>query len=343
MPGVGCGRYHSPMPPTPDEAVIAPRPHHPPDDGGREADTRYPTLRTLPGRLPPSEMFPAGRPEIAVRWLRLASGLRVRSVECGPADGPAVFLVHGWACSVYSFRFTLGALAAAGFRVLSADLKGHGLSDKPGEPAEYGTEAMAEHVVQILDALHVERVALVGHSMGGALALDVAMRRPERIPRVALLDSVGLGEARLVRVVRALTPRPLTPLLPRLARRWTVPIILRFAYGRFGGFTARDVDEYWAPTQFPEAVYASRHLAHRFTWSPVPAERLGDLRCPALVLFGTRDRLVSPRSARQPLDALRDGWLCLVEGAGHVALEEQPVEVNRHLVNFLAPELAASR
>jgi len=276
-----------------------------------------------------------------VRRVRLASGLTVRAIECGPADGPAVFLVHGWACSVYTFRRNLRALADAGFRVHSADLKGHGLSDKPLAPTEYGTEAMAEHLSQILDALGVGRVALVGHSMGGALALDVAMRWPERVTRVALLDSVGLGEARLVKVVRALTPAPLTPLLPRLARRWMVTVVLRFAYGAFGGFAERDVDEYWAPTQFPEAVYAARLIAHHFTWSPVPAERLGELRCPALVLFGTRDRLVSPRSARQLLDALRDGRLALVEGAGHVALEERPEEVNRHLVSFLSPELAA--
>jgi pimeloyl-ACP methyl ester carboxylesterase len=285
-------------------------------------------------------MFPAGRPELAARFLTLASGLRVRVVEAGPENGPPVLLVHGWACSIYSFRHTFAPLAAAGFRVLAADLKGHGLSDKPTAPGEYGTEALSAHVVEILDALGVGRATLVGHSMGGALALDVAMRAPERVCRVALLSSIGLGEAGLIGVLRLLTPRALAPLYPHLARRWLVPLVLRASYGRRAMFTPRDVDEYWAPTQFRSAVHAAWAAAHEFVWSPVPAERLRTLRCPALVVFGTRDHLVEPCSARRLVEALPDVRLHLVEGAGHVVMEEAPDEVNRTLLAFLRAERA---
>lgn len=288
-------------------------------------------------------MYPAGDPTVRVRFLELPSGLRVRALESGPADGAPVFLIHGWACSVYSFRRNLGALAAAGFRVMTADLKGHGLSDKPLGRGEYETEAMVAHVLQILDALGVRRGVLVGHSMGGALALDVAMRAPERVSRVALLDPVGLGPAPIIAVVRALTPRVVAPLLPPLVRRWLVSVVLRFAYGRFGGFTSRDVDEYWAPTQFPETVLAAREMAHQFTWSPQPAERLGTLRIPALVVFGTRDRLVPARSAVRLVRALPDVRLELIDGAGHVTPEEAPARVNSLLLDFLSPERDARR
>lgn len=293
----------------------------------------------LPGRLPPAELYPAGRSDVRVRWLTVRSGLRVRALECGPENGPPVFFVHGWACSVYSFRRNLAELAAAGFRVLTADLKGHGLSDKPTAPGEYDPEALSAHVLEILDALDVGRATLVGHSMGGALALDVAMREPERVCRLALFSSVGLGEAGLIGALRLLTPRALGALYPHVVRRWMVPLVLRAAYGRRGGFSPRDVDEYWAPTQFPEAVYAARAEAHEFVWSPVPAERLRTLACPALVVFGTRDRFVHARSARRLVEALPDVRLHFVEGAGHVVMEEAPDEVNRMLAEFVAAEL----
>lgn len=288
-------------------------------------------------------MYPAGDPSIRVRFLELPSGLRVRALECGPAEGAPVFLIHGWACSVYSFRKNVGALAAAGLRVLSADLKGHGLSDKPLGRGEYGTEPMVEHLLQVLDALGVGRTALVGHSMGGALALDLAIRVPERVSRVALLDSVGLSTAPIIQVVRALTPRVVAPLLPPLLRRWLIAVVLHVAYGGLRGFTSRDVDEYWAPTQFRETVLAARAMAHEFTWAPQPAERLGSLRLPMLVVFGTRDRLVTVRSAERLVRALPGVRLELIEGAGHVVPEEAPERVNRLLLDFLAAERTTLR
>lgn len=317
-------------------------PHQPPASGGRPPDARHPAGRVLPGRLPPAEMFPAGRSDLRVRWLTLRSGLRVRAVECGPEDGAPVFFVHGWGCSVYSFRHNLAPLAAAGFRVLAADLKGHGLSDKPTAPGEYTTEALSAHVMEILDALGAGRVSLVGHSMGGALALDVAIRAPERVCRVALFSSIGLGEVRLLGFWRLLTPRPLAPVYPHLVRRWIVRLVLREVYGRRGGFSARDVDEYWAPTQFPEAVYAARAVLHELDWSLVPAERLRTLRCPALVVFGTRDRLVETSPMRRLVQAMPDARLHVVDGAGHVVMEEAPGEVNRTLLDFFSAERAAA-
>jgi pimeloyl-ACP methyl ester carboxylesterase len=126
-------------------------------------------------------------------------------------------------------------------------------------------------------------------------------------------------------------------------RRWTISLVLRFAYGRWRGFTSRDVDEYWAPTQFRETVLAARAMAHEFTWSPQPAERLATLRLPTLVVFGTRDRLVPARSAERLVRALPEVRLELIEGAGHVTPEEAPERVNGLLLDFLAPERSALR
>src|SRR6266704_6680 len=87
--------------------------------------------------LRPGEMFPAGDPAYRVSFPRLRSGIKVRVVERGDPSSPPIVLVHGWGCSAYVFRRNMPALAAAGFRAIAVDLKGHGLSDKPLALEEY--------------------------------------------------------------------------------------------------------------------------------------------------------------------------------------------------------------
>jgi len=259
----------------------------------------------------------------------------VRALECGPADGPPVFLVHGWSCSVYVYRKSYRALADAGFRVMAADLKGHGLSAKPLAPCEYTRDAMAAHVLDIMDAFGVSQAALVGHSMGGAIATQVALRAPERVSRLVLLAPVGFGEVNLLRLLKLVTPRAVTPLLPHLVFRWTVTLGLRLAYGGIGGFDRRDVDEYWAPTQFPEFVRAMRELAHAFSWDAVTEDDLGQLLTPTLILFGTADRFVRPGRAEELARAMPNGRCEMIERGGHIIIEEAASRVNDAVANFL--------
>src|SRR4030081_2037048 len=128
--------------------------------------------------LSPGEMFPAGDPAYRVSFPRLRSGLKVRVVERGDPKSPPVVLVHGWGCSVYVFRRNMPAIAAAGFRAIAVDLKGRGWSDKPIAGDEYTIDSLVEHLRDILDALELERPALVGHSLGGSLIYHFACRYP---------------------------------------------------------------------------------------------------------------------------------------------------------------------
>ena len=127
----------------------------------------------LPGRLSPSEMFPAGRPELRTRYLDLPSGLRIRTVECGENGAPLVVMVPGWGCSAYVFRETLVPLAHAGYHCVVTELKGHGLSDKPLDPREYRLEPMRRHFTEILESLAAPAF-ICGLSMGAAIGAQVA-------------------------------------------------------------------------------------------------------------------------------------------------------------------------
>jgi pimeloyl-ACP methyl ester carboxylesterase len=94
------------------------------------------------------------------------------------------------------------------------------------------------------------------------------------------------------------------------------------------------VDEYWAATRWPSFVRAMRLLLHAFEWAPGRAEELQRLRARVLVVFGTLDRFVRPRSAEKYVACAPDARLSLVNDAGHVLPEEVPAEVNRAVVEF---------
>ena len=281
----------------------------------------------LPGRLPPGEMYPAGEAGVSARFVRLASGITVRAVESGAIGAPAIVLVPGWACTAWIYHETLPALARAGFRAIAVELKGHGLSDKPTDPAEYTLRSMTDHLLSILDALSLPIAGLVGHSMGGSIAAHAAARAPDRVSGLALVAPVGFAGVPGMGLFRALTPAPLVPLLRELPTRFVVRTMLRLVYGDLRGPDARDVEELRAPSRFPEYTTALRHLLHEFEWEA----EFPRLAVPQIVIAGTRDHL-SPAK-----DAQRYGEgdaLVVVEGAGHVLFSEAPRVINETLGRF---------
>jgi pimeloyl-ACP methyl ester carboxylesterase len=289
--------------------------------------------------LPDDQYYPAGVDGVAARFVELRSGLRVRVVEsCSEGrreGGETVVLLAGWGCSAYTFRKNIRALGERGARVLAVELKGQGASDKPVGEGEYTTRALVSHTLDVLDALGLEHASLVGHSLGGLVAARLALAAPERVSRLALIDPVGFGSVRLVRLAR-LFPEAMGPLLPRVAaRRWLFALALRCAYGSLGRPSAHDVDEYFAPALDPAFVRSLWSLLHEVDWRLLTPGELRQLKMPLLVIFGTEDRLVSPWGAQRMADEAPDARTILIPGAGHASVEEAPDAVNALLGAFL--------
>jgi pimeloyl-ACP methyl ester carboxylesterase len=179
----------------------------------------------------------------------LANGLGIRVLESGPPGGTPLLLLHGWAISAYLWRHNFAALAAAGYRVHAPDLPGHGLSDAPLEKGSYTLGALTDDVAALLDALGLERTAVVAQSMGGRIALELARRH--RVTKLALFGPVGFGDVSPARDLVPFLPAIPGSLAALLVPRELVELVQRRVYGKIGWFTDRDVDEYWAPTQFP--------------------------------------------------------------------------------------------
>jgi len=249
-------------------------------------------------------------------------------------DGPPVILVHGLACSQRMWFHQIAALRSR-FRVIAYDQRGHGLTDAPALATEYSAALLARDLEGVLDALKIERAAIVGFSLGGGPALALAASRPERVSRLVLAD-VGAGAD--------------DPLKTEwMARRWLKLI------GQ--GETDELVCDMLRSELFK--VYAKRNVRRRnhmaalirgtpidglrFTLSEVLAKRkslfrlagpLKTVRAPTLVIVGQYDYVCS-KSARLLGQTIPNASLKIIENSGHMTPLEQPAAFNAALMDFL--------
>jgi pimeloyl-ACP methyl ester carboxylesterase len=185
----------------------------------------------------------------------------------------------------------------------------------------------------VLDALHVQRADMLGHSLGGGIALHFALTHQDRVRRLVLAAPVGLTKIRLPAIGHLLTPRFTEHFARYLTPRWLTNMLLRSTYGDPRRVTPHDVDEYWAPSQFPEYYRAARALLEEFDWSAVTGQRLAAIHCRTLVILSTADRLI--RGAEFPAKRIPGATVVDLLGAGHLGIEECAEEFNRALLSFL--------
>src|SRR4051794_24743665 len=117
------------------------------------------------------------------------AGAGPRLHYAGAGDGPPVVLLHGFPDFYYGWRHQIGPLAAAGFRVIAPDQRGYGESDKPEPVSAYALDTLADDVAGLFESTGRDRVSLVGHDWGGIVAWWVAIRHPERVERLAVLNA----------------------------------------------------------------------------------------------------------------------------------------------------------
>ncbi len=257
-------------------------------------------------------------------------------------DTPAVVCLHGWGASAYGYRHVLRPTAAAGADAYAPDLRGHGWSAKPLDVAAYTPRALASWTLDFLDALALERVVLVGHSLGGAIALHTALEGRDRVAALVLLAPLGLYPMDRLEQLRRITPERLDRWLPRIANvRALTALALRSAYGRLGHPTPRDVDEYWAPTADPAFAQAARLIFHADPWAALTPAQLGAIACPVEVVVGSRDNLIrSADLARTTM--LPRASLDRVPDAGHVLADEVPARVLAAIARARAAAMPAA-
>lgn len=251
----------------------------------------------------------------------LADGSRVNAIVAGPTDarGTIVF-VHGLGGSQSTWASVLGDFAEE-YRIVAVDLPGHGASDKPDPgSADYSIAGLANALGQAIETLDLAPAVIIGHSLGGATALQLALDRPKLVRGLVLVDSAGLGSE----ISDELLDRVETEPSKEEARRL---LELFFANQRF--ILERGVEEMYASRTAPgadAAVKAISDLAFSRGGQKMDyRERLGEITAPVLIVWGELDRVVPAGHAVAASNALPGAWLEILEGVGHVPqIEDAP-------------------
>ena len=263
---------------------------------------------------------------------------RVSLLTAGSGD--PVLLIHGLGATKGSFLPTLAALAPA-FRTIGLDLPGFGDSYKPLRAA-YHPQFFARAIVDVLDALEIERAHLVGNSLGGRIALEVGLRFPERVGRLVLLaPSLAWRRARpWAPLVRALRPElGLVQLTPRWAVEGVVHRILPVASSNW---VRAGVDEFLRAYLTPRGRVAFYAAARQiYLEEPHGAKgfwtRLAQLQPAALFVWGKQDWLVPIAFAAHVKEVLPAAHHLELD-CGHVPQLERPDETHTVMAAFLRAE-----
>ena len=251
--------------------------------------------------------------------LRLRSGLHLNVVDYGPIHGRPVLMLHGWGDSGWSFSPVL-PLLANDIRAIVPDQRGHGDSDRPLHGYEMSN--LAGDALDLLDALEIQRATVVGHSMGGFVAHQIAAIAPARVERLILVSSSSEPRVEPVKALREMVDAITDPVDPLFVRNFQASTI------------AKDV-----PEEFFREVLAESHKLPARVWKAaysgfmdhVPADPR-KVTCPVDLLWGDRDELFLRAEQDRNLRLHPGARLTVLEGVGHAAHWEEPQALARLLV-----------
>jgi pimeloyl-ACP methyl ester carboxylesterase len=255
------------------------------------------------------------------RIVRTDDGVDLMTSETG--NGPGLLLVHGFGGAKEDFADHLEALSR-GHRVVVFDHRGHGESGKPDDLDAYSLARLEADVIEVADALGLERFRLLGHSMGGMVARRVALQHPERVDALVLMDTtpgpVPGFDPELLEFAALTGVREGKDALKALLD--SVEVLETPAYyellERRPGYREFQ-DAKWEALSV--VMWAS--LIRAIGAQPDDLDALRTLSCPTLVLCGEQDRpLVAP--SRAIATAIPGARLVMIEGAGHSPQFEKP-------------------
>jgi pimeloyl-ACP methyl ester carboxylesterase len=265
------------------------------------------------------------------------AGARAHVRDQGNPDGFPLVMIHGSLESLDIWEDWVRELGSR-TRLISVDLPGHGLTGTwPRD--EYTIEAYADFIEVLVDTLHLDRFALAGHSMGGAVAWNFAETRPERVSHLILVDARGFA-----------SPSGTTPLSLRLAR---LPVIgsmgiyfkpemlarrtLLEVYADPAMVTPERIKRYADLQRFPGNRHAT--LQRLRNEDPLDPSTLKRLDVPTLLIWGAKDKWLPPADAFRFQSSIKGAQLAIFEKLGHDPMEEDPAATAAAVAAFLPARL----
>lgn len=277
------------------------------------------------------------------------NGLRLHVVQCGPADGPLVLLLHGFPEYWGSWRAQLPALAAVGYRVWVPDQRGYNLSDKPAGVRAYQLTQLAADIIGLIDAAGQAQASVVGHDWGGIVAWHLATYHAARVARVAILNvphpavlprALGRVPGQVLRSWYILFFQ--LPWLPEKMfsrRNWRFGEQSLVCTSRPGTFSAAEVARYKVAWAQPGALTGMLNWYRALLRYP-PRQRPGPagpprVRIPVQIIWGKKDAFLAAELAELSLELCDQGQLHYFPKASHWVQHEEAAAVSALLLDFL--------
>ena len=300
-------------------------------------------------RLEPTEPDgpdPYGEPD--PQWLRIdwtehlhtieAGGTTINYAEIG--EGPPIVFLHGLGGCWQNWLENMPRMAELGHRVVAPDLPGFGASPLP--PWEITISAYGGAIADFCERLGIGECTLVGNSMGGFVAAEVAIGEPEWVDRLVLVSAAGISHARMRRepvVAGARVSMAANPLLLRLdVASMRRPGLRRLAFGGVMRHPEKLRREMLVEMIAP-AIGAEGFLPAVAALTGYDLlDHLERIAVPTLVVWGRDDLVVPSSDARGYVQRIRHAELVVLEDCGHVPMVERPVRFNRLLAGFAEPD-----
>jgi len=279
------------------------------------------------------------------KYVDLGDGVTIHVADAGPADGPAVMLVHGFPENWWEWRDLIGPLAADGYRVLCPDLRGAGWSSAPR--SSYTKTEMGEDLAAVLDRLGVETVKLVAHDWGGPAAFIMMLRHPEKVTGFFGVNTVAPWAKRNLSTARNIwrlwyqIPMALPVIGPRVIGD-PKGRYLRTLGGGFG-VPEEDIRMYVECMRQPGHAEAGARWYRAFQTKEMLRWMRGEfddarVDVPVRWLTGTQDPVITPDMTDGYADHISDFEVELIDGVGHWIIEQRPELVLDRVRDFLRLE-----
>jgi len=259
-----------------------------------------------------------------------AGPIRMHYLEFGEATNPTVIFLHGsgpgnsaWA----NFRFNAKVFADAGYRVILPDLIGFGYTDKPLNLGDYTLQLFCDTLIAGLKEMGVDKCSFVGNSLGGGIAIQIALDDPGFVEKLILMGPGALEEQ---------------------AAYWPMPGIKRMMEINAAGVSKETQKEVLKLFTYDDAHASEDLLEMRWAISqnqpkevlttmktPELGSRMTELTCPILTFWGRQDDFMPPQGKAKCIEANETSRLIEVNACGHWVMIEHPEMFNRTSIDFL--------
>ena len=248
-----------------------------------------------------------------------------------PGEGEDIFLLHGFASSTYTWEEVASYLQKRGFHVWALDMKGFGWSDKP-EDGRYDPITLMEDVNRWMGVMGLDDVTFVGNSLGGAVAVLMALEHPDRVGRLVLIDAAGypIQKPLIIKMAGLPFSRGISKVF---FGRWTIRWNLKEVFYHTDRVTGEKIDAYYVRMRTRGALDAQISVAQALDLDAFAeyTRRIPEIQADTLIIWGRDDAWIPLESGVRFRKEIARSTLAVIPECGHMPQEEYP-EISARLI-----------